>query len=104
MRGWLAVAQGRQALLWRNDRPTDTEDDLEVDVGDVVRYVYLVKPSDVLTVQITDGKDDFTNGIVHVSRPLAQTLLGAVIGDEVVLHLPGTTAKNFLVKEIIKRS
>ena len=82
----------------------DTEDDLEVDVGDVVRYVDLVKPSDVLTVQITDGKDDFTNGIVHVSRPLAQTLLGAVIGDEVVLHLPGTTAKNFLVKEIIKRS
>jgi transcription elongation GreA/GreB family factor/very-short-patch-repair endonuclease len=82
----------------------DTEDDLEVEVGDVVRYVDLVKPSDVLTVQITDGKDDFTNGIVHVSRPLAQTLLGAVIGDEVVLHLPGTTAKNFLVKEIIKRS
>jgi integrase/recombinase XerD len=22
LRGWLAVAQGRQALLWRNDRPT----------------------------------------------------------------------------------
>lgn len=82
----------------------DTEDDLEVDVGDVVRYVDLSKPNDVLTVQITSGKDDFSNGIVNESRPLAQALLGAVIGDEVVLHLPGTTARNFAITEIIKSS
>ncbi len=80
----------------------DTEDDLEVDVGDVVRYVDLSKPNDVLTVQITSGKDDFSNGIVNESRPLAQALLGAVVGDEVVLHLPGTTARNFAITEIIK--
>ena len=82
----------------------DTEDDLEIEVGDVIRYVDLSKPNDVLTVQITSGKDDFLNGIVNESRPLAQALIGAVIGDEVVLHLPGTTARNFLVKEIIKSS
>lgn len=82
----------------------DTEDDLEVDVGDVVRYVDLSKPNDVLTVQITSGKDDFSNGIVNESRPLAQALLGAVVGDEVVLHLPGTTARNFAITEIIKSS
>jgi transcription elongation GreA/GreB family factor len=82
----------------------DTEDDLEVYVGDVIRYVDVSKPNDVLTVQITSGKDDFSNGIVHESRPLAQALLGAVVGDEVVLHLPGTTARNFVVKEIIKSS
>jgi transcription elongation GreA/GreB family factor len=82
----------------------DTEDDLEIEVGDVIRYVDLSKPNDVLTVQITSGKDDFSNGIVNESRPLAQALIGAVIGDEVVLHLPGTTARNFLVKEIIKSS
>lgn len=80
----------------------DTEDDLEIDVGDVIRYVDVSKPNDVLTVQITSGKDDFSNGIVNESRPLAQALLGAVVGDEVVLHLPGTTARNFVVKEIIK--
>jgi transcription elongation GreA/GreB family factor/very-short-patch-repair endonuclease len=80
----------------------DTEDDLEIDVDDVIRYIDLAKPNDVLTVQITSGKDDFSNGIVNESRPLAQALLGAVIGDEVVLHLPGVTARNFLVKEIIK--
>ncbi len=82
----------------------NTEDDLEIDVDDVIRYIDLAKPNDILTVQITRGKDDFSNGIVNESRPLAQSLLGAVIGDEVILHLPGTTARNFLVKEIIKSS
>ena len=78
----------------------DTEDDLEIEVGDVVRYVDLAKSNDVLTVQITSGKDDFSNGIVHESRPLAQVLLGAVVGDEVVLHLAGSVSKTFQVLEI----
>ena len=78
----------------------DTEDDLEIEVGDVIRYVDLAKPSDVLTVQITHGKDDFANGIVNESRPLAQALLGAVVGDEVALHLAGSASKTFQVIEI----
>lgn len=78
----------------------DTEDDLEIEVGDVIRYVDLAKPSDVLTVQITHGKDDFANGIVNESRPLAQVLLGAVVGDEVALHLAGSASKTFQVIEI----
>lgn len=78
----------------------DTEDDLEIEVGDVIRYVDLAKPSDVLTVQITHGKDDFANGIVNESRPLAQALIGAVVGDEVALHLAGSASKTFQVIEI----
>lgn len=78
----------------------DAEDDLEVEVGDVIRYVDLAKPDDVLTVQITKGKDDFANGIVNVGRPIAQTLLGAVVGDEVSLHLTGSPTKNFQIVEI----
>jgi transcription elongation GreA/GreB family factor/very-short-patch-repair endonuclease len=77
-----------------------TEDDLEIEVGDVIRYVDLAKPSDVLSVQITHGKDDFANGIVNESRPLAQALLGAVVGDEVALHLAGSASKTFQVLEI----
>jgi transcription elongation GreA/GreB family factor len=69
-------------------------------MGDVIRYVDLAKPNDVLTVQITSGKDDFSNGIVHESRPLAQALLGAVVGDEVALHLAGSSSKTFQVVEI----
>lgn len=78
----------------------DTEDDLEVEVGDVVRYVDLARPTDMLTVQITRGRDDFANGIVNESRPLAQALLGAVVGDEVALHLAGSASKTFQVLEI----
>jgi len=78
----------------------DTEDDLEIEVGDVIRYVDLAKSNDILTVQITSGKDDFSNGIVNEGRPLAQVLLGAVVGDEVVLHLAGSVSKTFQVLEI----
>lgn len=78
----------------------DTEDDLEIEVGDLVRYVDLAKSNDILTVQITSGKDDFSNGIVNESRPLAQALLGAVVGDEIALHLTGSASKTFQVIEI----
>ena len=77
----------------------DTEDDLAVEVGDLVRYVDMAKPNDILTVQITHGKDDFSNGIINQSRPLAQALLGAVVGDEVALHLAGSASKTFLIVE-----
>ena len=78
----------------------DTDDDLEIEVGDVVRYVDLAKSNDILTIQITSGKDDFANGIVNESRPLAQALLGAVVGDEIALHLTGSASKTFQVIEI----
>jgi len=78
----------------------DIEDALEVDGGDVVRYIDLAHPSDVLTVQITKGKDNISNGIINESRPLAQALFGAVVGDEVVLHLVGNATKTFKIVEI----
>ena len=78
----------------------DSEEDLEVEVGDLVRYVDIEKPDNIRTVQITADKDDFANGLVSESRPLAQTLLGAVLGDEVTLHLPGAMPRVFRVTEI----
>ena len=78
------------------------DDDLEVAVGDVVRYSDFDKPLDILTVQISRGNDDFENGIVNESRPLAQILIGAVVGDEVTLHLPGSKSRVFQIVEIIK--
>jgi hypothetical protein len=77
-------------------------EDLEVAVGDVVRYVDMEKPTDILTVQITSGKDDFENGIVNESRPLAQILLSAVVGDQVTLHLPAAKTRLFQIVEIKK--
>lgn len=78
----------------------DSEDDLEIEVGDMVRYLDLKTPQEILTVQITSGKDDFANGIVNESRPLAQALLGAVVGDEVSLHFPGAASRVFQINDI----
>jgi len=55
-----------------------------------------------MTVQITKGKDDFANGIVNEIRPLAQAIIGAVVGDEVVLHLAGSASKTFQIVEIVR--
>lgn len=75
---------------------------LDVEVGDVVRYVDLNQPSEILTVQITDGKDDFENGIVNEGRPLAKALVGAIQGDEIVLHLAGGNSKRLHILEVEK--
>ena len=78
----------------------ETDSDIEVEVGDIVRYIDLAKPSDVLTVQITSEKDDFAHGMFSKSRPLAQVLLGALVGDQVILHLAGAASKSFQIIEI----
>jgi len=92
-----SVAQERESI---NSALIISEDDIEVEIGDVIRYVDTAEPDDLLIVQITSNRDDFANGMVSESRPLAQTLLGAVIGDEVTLHLPGASPKVFRVVEI----
>jgi transcription elongation GreA/GreB family factor len=80
----------------------DSDEYVEIEVGDSVKYVDVSKPAVMLSVQITAGKDDFENGVVSESRPLAQTLLGAVVDDEVQLNLPGMNPKVFRVCEIKK--
>jgi transcription elongation GreA/GreB family factor len=84
---------GKHALL-------DTEDDLEVEVGDVVRYTEVTKPEDILTIRITLKTNDLPNGLISAATPLAQTLLGAVVGDEVTLHIPGVSPRTFQITEI----
>jgi very-short-patch-repair endonuclease len=77
-----------------------TEDDLEVKVGDMVRYVDLAKPDELLQVRITPHTTDVANGVIAETTPFAQVLLGAVVGDEVSLQLSGTQAKTFYIREI----
>lgn len=78
------------------------EDLVEVEVGDTVKYVDLDYPADTLAIQIVSGQDNFENGIINQSRPLAQIMLGSSIGDEVSLHLPGKENKTFHILEILK--
>lgn len=89
----------RQLVL---DAVLQTDDDLEIEVNDLVRYVDVLKPDDVLSVRITKGPSDLANGLVSENTPLAQTLLGAIVSNEVPLHLPGGTRRLFRVVGITK--
>jgi very-short-patch-repair endonuclease len=75
----------------------ETGDDQEVQVGDVVRYSDIENPNDVLSVHIASGPSDIVSGVISASTPLAQALLGAVVGDEVPLHLPSTRPRIFRI-------
>ena len=80
----------------------ESDEYVEVEVGDTVKYVDVDKFAEILTVQITANKDDFPNGLVSKSRPLAKALLGAAIDDEVQLNLPGLNSMAFRICEIKK--
>jgi transcription elongation GreA/GreB family factor/very-short-patch-repair endonuclease len=89
-----APASDRQLVM---DVLLRTEDDIEVEVGDLVRYADVAKPADILTVRITHKPSDLTNGLISEATPLAQALLGAVVGDEVPLHIPSAPQRRFRI-------
>ena len=79
-----------------------TDDDVEIEVGDLVRYVDVLKPEDVLSVRISSRPSDLANGLISENTPLAQALLGALAGDEVPLHLPGGSRRLFRIISVSK--
>jgi very-short-patch-repair endonuclease len=98
--GVAQVASEEVARQEVSDALLDTEDDIEVEVGDVVRYVDVQKSDDILTIRITQKSNDLPNGLISAATPLAQTLLGAVAGDEVTLHIPGVSPRMLRIIEI----
>jgi len=93
------AAADRQLVL---DSLLKTDDDLKIEVGDLVRYIDIQKPEDVLSVRITHRASDLANGVISEATPLAQALLGAIAGDEVPLHVPGTARRLFCIIAINK--
>jgi very-short-patch-repair endonuclease len=93
------AAEKRQQLL---ETILRTDDDVEIEVGDLVHYVDVLKPDDVLSIRITPGASDLPNGLISANTPLAQALLGAVASDEVPLHLPGGSRRLFRIVRIAK--
>ena len=84
--------------------PLATEDDLEVGIGDLVRYVDIAKPDEVLTVRITHTATDLAKGSISKATPLAQALLGAAVGDEVPLLIAGGRRRVFRITSIARPS
>ena len=84
------------------DAIVQSDDDVEIEVGDFVRYIDVMQPNDVLSVRITNRPSDLVNGVISENTPLAIALLGALAGDEVPLHLPGASRRLFRIVSISK--
>ena len=82
---------------------TDDED-LEIEVGDLVSYAPLGAPDKAMTVRIISGRSDPTQGLISEATPLAQALMAATVGDEVVLRVPSIPAQTFVVTKIMRPS
>jgi transcription elongation GreA/GreB family factor len=74
----------------------------EAQIGDLIRYCDILRGEDVLAVTIVRGRNDLATGTISSATPLAQCLLGSVVGDEVVLRVPGSNPKTFRILEILK--
>jgi very-short-patch-repair endonuclease len=66
------------------------EAEKEVRVGDLVEFTDPMQGQGLKHVRITKRMTDPQQGLIAETTPLAQVLLGAVVGDEVVLNVPGT--------------
>jgi len=80
----------------------ETEDDEpEIEVGDTCFYILATDRERELPVKITANQNNPTAGLISEMHPLAQAMLGAHIGDEVVLT-DERGKRTYIVKKIIK--
>jgi very-short-patch-repair endonuclease len=81
----------------------DDDEDLEIAIGDLATYA----PSDALEksirVRLTARQTNPDHGLVAASTPLGSVLLGATVGETVVLRVPGKGPQSFVI-EAIKRA
>lgn len=78
----------------------DEDEDLEVEIGDLVSYASVESPDQVIHVRLTARQTDPARGLVAENTPLGTVLLGATVGETVVLRVPGKAAQSFLIKSI----
>jgi very-short-patch-repair endonuclease len=82
----------------------DAEGDLEVDVGDLVSYVSVDAPNNIIAVRLTARQSNLELGFVAVNTPLGEALIGSTIGEIVVLRVPGKTSQQFEIRSIRRDS
>jgi len=74
----------------------------EVRVGCTVTYANLTRPGESYRVSIANDRRDLSGGVIAVGAPLAQCLLGASVGDEPILRIPGAPPQKLRVLGIIQ--
>ena len=82
-------------------RENDLQGKIVVKINDTVTYAYSDRLDEQKMVQIVRGQTNAHEGVISFASPIAQTLLGAVVGEEVLANLP-TGRKRLQVLNITK--
>ena len=72
-----------------------------VQINDTVTYAFIDNLDELKMVQIVRGKGSVSEGIISHTSPIAQTLLGAFLNEQVIAYLP-TGARELKVINIVK--
>jgi SpoU rRNA methylase family enzyme/very-short-patch-repair endonuclease len=78
----------------------EEEEDLEIEVGDLVTYAPLGSPNEELSIRLTAKQTNPEIGLVAYSTPLGAILMGATVGEQVVLRVPSMPTQSFVIKSI----
>lgn len=78
----------------------DDEDELEIAVGDLVTYAPADSPEKPIRVRLTARQTNPELGLIAESTPLGSVLLGATVGETVVLRVPGKAPQSFVIQGI----
>ena len=82
----------------------DEDEDLEIEVGDLVTYAAVDAPETSIRVRLTARQTNHELGLVAESTPLGSVLLGATVGETVVLRVPGRGPQTFVIQGIKRAS
>lgn len=78
----------------------EDEEDLEIEIGDLVTFAYEESPEQDVRVRVTARQTDLGTGLVAHNTPLGEVLMGATVGETVVLRVPGRAPQTFVIKAI----
>ena len=78
----------------------EDEEDLEIDIGDLVTFASKDALDQELHARITARQTDPAMGLVAHNTPLGEVLMGATVGETVVLRVPGMPPQSFVIKSI----
>ena len=82
----------------------EDEEDLEIEVGDLVAYAPLDDPDAEILVRLTARQSDPEHGLIAKSTPLGAVLLGATVGETIVLRVPGKAPQPYVIKSVKRAS
>jgi transcription elongation GreA/GreB family factor len=94
-----ATAPSQEELIFDED-----ENDLEIKVGDLVSYAEVETPDTEYKVKVTVRQTSPEMGLVSETTPLGSILVGAIVGETVVLRVAGVAPRSYLIKSVKRQS